>query len=751
MMTSRTIKHSMLFFIAFVPSLFLFQSCSQYSPADTNEAKIEHRIDSLLTLMTLDEKVGQLTLYTSDMDQTGAFLRDEYQEDIKTGRVGAIFNAYGAEYTRSLQEKAVEETRLGIPLIFGYDVVHGHRTIFPVPLAEASSWNLEMMKKTAEVAAREAASEGLHWTFAPMIDISRDPRWGRIIEGSGEDAYLGSRIAEAKVKGFQGEDLKDLNTLAATAKHFVGYGAAKAGRDYHSVDMSDRELREVYLPPFKAAVDAGVATIMTAFNDLNGIPATANKYLFKDILRDEWGFNGFVVTDYTAIMELIYHGVAKDEYQASELAFNAGVDMSMQDGFYQQTLADLVNEGRISMNQINEAVANVLRVKFQLGLFDDPYRYSDTEREKAEIMKPENIETAREMARQSMVLLKNENQLLPINESVKTVAVIGPMADNRRDLIGSWSAAGDWAKSVTLLEGLKEKMPNVNFIHVKGAEIEGEDTSGFREAVQAARRADMVILALGEAYWMSGEAASRSVIDLPGVQEELAKEIYKTGKPIAVVLMNGRPLTINWLDKNVSAILETWYLGTTAGDAIADVLSGDYNPSGKLTITFPRNVGQIPIHYDMRNTGRPFDADNKYTSKYLDVPNEPLYPFGYGLSYTNFDYGPISLSSKTMSLSDTLKVSITVTNTGNFDGEEVIQLYIHDKVASVARPVKELRNFRKINFQKGEKKTIEFFITKEDLSLYRADMSFGTEPGEFTVFVGGSSVDTQTSEFELID
>lgn len=751
MMTSRTTKHLMLLYIALIPLLVLFQSCSQYSPADTNEAKIEHRIDSLLTLMTLEEKVGQLTLYTSDMDQTGAFLRDEYQDDIKTGEVGAIFNAYGAEYTRSLQEMAVEETRLGIPLIFGYDVVHGHRTIFPVPLAEASSWNIELMKKTAEVAAREAASEGLHWTFAPMIDISRDPRWGRIIEGSGEDTYLGSRIAEAKVRGFQGENLKDLNTLAATAKHFVGYGAPKAGRDYHSVDMSDRELREVYLPPFKAAVDAGVATIMTAFNDLNGIPATANKYLFKDILRDEWGFNGFVVTDYTAIMELLYHGVAKDEHQASELAFDAGVDMSMQDGFYQQTLADLVNEGRISMSQVDEAVANVLRVKFQLGLFEDPYRYSDTAREKAEIMKPENIETAREMARESMILLKNENQLLPINESVKTVAVIGPMANNRRDLIGSWSAAGDWAKSVTLLEGLKAKMPDVNFIHAKGTEIEGEDTSGFREAVQAAGRADMVILALGEAYWMSGEAASRSVIDLPGVQEELAKEIHKTGTPIAAVLMNGRPLTINWLDENVSAILETWYLGTTAGDAIADVLSGDYNPSGKLTITFPRNVGQIPIHYDMRNTGRPFDADNKYTSKYLDVPNEPLYPFGYGLSYTSFDYGPISLSSKTMSQSDSLKVSVAVTNTGDFDGEEVVQLYIQDKVASVARPVKELRDFKKISFQKGERKNIEFFITKEDLSFYRTDMSFGSEPGMFTVFVGGSSVDTQTAEFELID
>lgn len=744
-------EHRLLrLFIPLIPLLILFQACNQNTQVN-KDAEIEHKIDSLLSIMTLEEKIGQLTLYTSDMDQTGAFLRDEYQEDIKAGDVGAIFNAYGAEYTRNLQEMAVNETRLGIPLIFGYDVVHGHRTIFPVPLAEASSWDLDMMRKTAEVAALEAASEGLHWTFAPMIDISRDPRWGRIVEGSGEDTYLGSRIAEEKVKGFQGNDLKDLHTLAATAKHFVGYGAPKAGRDYHSVDMSDRELREVYLPPFKAAVDAGVATIMTAFNDLNGIPATANKYLFKDILREEWGFNGFVVTDYTAIMELLYHGVAEDEHHASELAMNAGVDMSMQDGFYQQTLADLVEEGRISMQQIDEAASNVLRIKFKLGLFEDPYRYSDTEREKAEVMKPENIETAREMARRSMVLLKNEDEVLPVSESVNTIAVIGPMADNQRDLIGSWSAAGDWAKSVTLLEGLKAQLPEVNFIYAKGAEIEGNDKSGFREAVNAARRADLVILALGEAYWMSGEAASRSRIDLPGVQEELAKEIHITGKPIASVLMNGRPLKLNWLNENVPAILETWYLGTTAGDAIADVLTGKYNPSGKLPVTFPRNEGQIPIHYDMRNTGRPFNANDKFTTKYLDVPNEPLYPFGHGLSYTTFDYGPVSLSSKTMKQTDTLKISVTVTNTGDYDGAEVVQLYIQDKVASVARPVKELRGFQKIEFAQGEQKKVEFSITNEDLSFYRKNMTFGSEPGMFAVFVGGSSVDTQSAEFELIN
>ncbi|SMO51247.1 beta-glucosidase BglX [Gracilimonas mengyeensis] len=724
-------------------------ACTSPSPGDSEEERIAQKADSVLAMMTLEEKIGQMTLFTSDMDQTGAFLRSEYKSDIKKGRVGAIFNAYGAEYTRELQRMAVEESRLGIPLLFGYDVVHGHRTIFPVPLAEASSWDIDMMQKTAEVAAREAAAEGLHWTFAPMVDISRDPRWGRIVEGAGEDTYLGSKIAAAKVRGFQGDDLSELETVAATVKHFVGYGAAKAGRDYHSVDMSDRELREVYLPPFKAAIDAGAVSVMTAFNDLNGIPATANEYLFKDILRDEWGFDGFVVTDYTAIMELLHHRVAKDAAHASELALDAGVDMSMQDGFYQETLADLVEQDRISEAQIDEAVANILRVKFQLGLFDDPYRYSSEERQKAEIMKPENIETAREMARSAMVLLKNDNQTLPISKSVETVAVIGPMGDNQRDMIGSWSAAGDWAKSVSLLEGLKNNMPEVDFIHAKGADIEGDSREGFAEAIAAARQADFVILALGEAYWMSGEAASRTDISLPGVQEELAQEIHKIGKPTAAVLMNGRPLTINWLDENIPAILETWYLGTTAGDAIADVLFGDYNPSGKLPVTFPRSVGQIPIHYDMKSTGRPFDADNKYTSKYLDSPNEPLYVFGHGLSYTTFDYSPVSLSSRNMKTSDSLQVEVTVTNTGEYAGEEVVQLYIQDKVASVARPVQELKGFKKIKLEPGASEKVEFTITNDDLSFYRKGMNYGSEPGEFVVFVGGNSRDTQSAEFVL--
>jgi len=728
--------------------LLTTQFCTKQNGTNI-DAEIDKKVDSLLSKMTLDEKIGQLTLYTSDMDQTGAFLRPEYIDDIKSGTVGSIFNAYGSEYTRKLQEMAVNGTRLGIPLLFGYDVIHGHRTIFPVPLAEAASWDLQAIKKAAEVAAAEAASEGLHWTFAPMADIARDPRWGRMVEGAGEDPYLGSLIAAERVKGFQGNSLYDLNTIAACVKHFAAYGAAQAGRDYHSVDMSERMLREVYLPPYKAAIDAGALTVMTAFNDLNGIPATANKFLFDQILRKEWGFKGFVVTDYTAIMELLYHGVAKDKHEASALAMNAGIDMSMQDGFYDQTLADLVKDKRINEKQIDIAAARILKVKFKLGLFEDPYRYSNAERQKAEIMKPENIDAAFDMAKKSIVLLKNENEVLPISNKVKTIAVIGPLADSKRDLIGSWSAAGDWSKSVSLLEGLKKKFPSANFIYEKGSEIDKDDKSGFNKAVSAAKKADIVILAIGEAFWMSGEAASRTDIGLPGVQEELAKAVHAVGKPVVAVLMNGRPLTINWLEENVQAILETWFLGTTAGDAIAEVISGDYNPSGKLPVTFPKNVGQIPIYYSLKNTGRPFKAEDKYTSKYLDVSNEPLYVFGYGLSYTKFNYSPIQLSSSEMAENGTLTVSVDVTNSGKYDGEEVVQLYIKDKVASVSRAVRELKAFEKIMLKAGETKKVSFQITKEQLSFYRADMSYGTELGEFVVFIGGNSRDTQSATFLL--
>jgi beta-glucosidase len=736
-------------FIPFLMAVMITAACSSKSNQKRLSSSIDAKVDSVLRLMTLDEKIGQLTLYTSDMDQTGAFIRKEYEEDIKKGEVGSIFNAYGAEYTRKLQKMAVENTRLGIPLLFGYDVIHGHRTIFPVPLAEAASWDIPMIERTARIAAEEAAAEGLHWTFAPMADVSRDPRWGRIVEGSGEDPYLGSVIAAARVKGFQGVDLTANNTIAACVKHFAAYGASLAGRDYHSVDMSDRMLREVYLPPYKAAVDAGALTVMTAFNDLNGIPATANSYLFQDILRDEWGFEGFVVTDYTAIMELINHGVAKDKYEASEKAIKVGIDMSMQDGFYQQTLAELVSKNIVSESLVDKAVANVLKVKFQLGLFEDPYLYSNTEREATIVMSDEFLADARKMAQRSMVLLKNEDNTLPLSKSSQKIAVIGPFATNKRDLIGSWSAAGDWAKSVSLVEGIKAKVPSAQVLVAEGTSIDGTDKSGFAQAIETAKKADTIILALGEAYWMSGEAASRSNLDLPGMQQQLADAIIALGKPVTVVLFNGRPLTIEKLDQDATAILEAWFPGTQSGHAVADILFGDYNPSAKLPITFPRNVGQIPIYYSQKHTGRPFDAANKYTTKYLDVPNEPLYPFGYGLSYSNFVYGELALSKTAMSEDDYIDVSVNILNNSTFDGEEIVQLYISDKVASVARSVKDLVGFKKILIKAGEETKVTFKIDKSHLSFYRADMTFGPEKGAYELQIGSSSDNTKNALINL--
>jgi len=563
-------------FLCLISASLLFTACQPNKPQKTNE--LEARVDSVLNLMTLEEKVGQLTLFTSDMDQTGAFIRKEYENDIKQARVGAIFNAYGADYTRYLQEMAIKNTRLRIPLIFGYDVVHGHRTIFPVPLGEAASWDLEAIEKSARIAATEASAEGLHWTFAPMCDVTRDPRWGRIVEGAGEDPFLASKIAAARVHGFQGDDVYQTNTLAACVKHFAAYGASQAGRDYHAVDMSERMLRETYMPPYKAAIDAGALTVMTSFNDLNGIPVTASRYLMTEILREEWGFQGFVVTDYTTIMELMFHGVAGDTLEAAEKSILAGVDMDMQSGFYQTALASLVEQKRVKESVIDDAVRNILKVKFQLGLFDDPYRYSSNEREQQEIMKPEFLNAARDVARKSIVLLKNENQLLPLAKNTKTIAVIGPFADNQSEL-------RDWSKSVSLLDGIREKVPHANLLHAIGSEITGDDASMIKEAVATARKADVVILAVGEAAWMSGEAASRTKLDLPEIQQQLVEAIHKTGKPIVVVLMNGRPLTINWIDENIPSVLETWFLGTTTGHAIADVIFGDYNPSGKLPVT----------------------------------------------------------------------------------------------------------------------------------------------------------------------
>ena len=728
-------------------------------PQQFNEPADMHRhVADLMSRMTLQEKIGQLNLLSSGWDVTGPTLREGYEEDVKAGNVGAIFNAHTAAYTRSLQKLAVEETRLGIPLLFGYDVIHGYKTIFPISLGEAASWDLAAIENAARVAAVEASAAGVHWTFAPMVDIARDPRWGRMSEGAGEDPYFGSEVARARVKGFQGDDLAAVDTVIATAKHYAAYGQAQAGRDYHTTDMSLRELWDTYLPPFRAASGAGVATYMTAFNELSGVPATASRYLLTDILKTRWRFHGFVVSDYTAVNELVPHGFARNEKHAAELAINAGVDMDMQGASFLLNLAALVKEGRVSTDAIDDAVRRILEMKYRLGLFVDPFRYSDEDREAAAIYKTEHLEAARDMARKSIVLLKNERGLLPLGNGASSLAVIGPLADSEADMIGSWSAAGERKdRPVTLLEGIKARVGDTISVHYeKGASYRFGDTdrSGFDAALAAAGRADVIIAAMGESSEMSGEAASRTSLELPGTQQELLEELRKLGKPIVLVLMNGRPLSVGWADENVHAILETWFAGTEGGHAIADVLFGDYNPSGKLPVTFPRNVGQVPIYYNMKNTGRPYhldDAEQKYRSRYLDSPNEPLYPFGYGLSYTEFVYSGMTLDRKEMGAADGITVRVRVTNAGEVDGEEVVQLYIRDLVGSVTRPVRELKGFEKIFLEEGESRQVEFELTPADLAFHRQDMSFGAEAGEFKVFAGGNSVELLEASFRLTD
>lgn len=711
------------------------------APLAAQQEKLDQKTDSVLALMTLDEKIGQLVLYTSNWDVTGPVMPTNTLGEIRSGRCGNIFNAYSAKYTRELQKIAVEETRLGIPLLFGYDVIHGHKTIFPISLGESASWDMAAIEKGARVAAKEAAAMGLHWTYAPMVDIARDPRWGRISEGAGEDTYLGSAIAGARVKGFQGNDLADLETVLACVKHFAAYGAAQAGRDYYTVDMSERMLREVYLPPYKAAIDAGALSVMTSFNELDGVPATASKWLMTDILRDEWGFDGFVVTDYTAINELIPHGVASNLKEAAELALQAGVDMDMQGGAYHDHLKELVEEGQIKTEQIDVAVKRILRLKFMLGLFDDPYRYSNEKREKETIYAKENLDAARDIARKSMVLLKNEKNTLPL-KSGQSFALIGPLADSKQDLLGSWKAAGDWDRVSSVYHALKAANKGGQVSYSKGCDFTGSDTSLFAEALDAVQKADVAVLVLGEPWDWTGEAASRTSISIPGIQKELLRRVSQTGKPVVLVLMNGRPLELLNESEWSHAILEAWYPGTMGGEAVADVLLGKYNPSGKLPVTFPRNLGQVPIFYSVKNTGRPYEPngpEQKYRSRYLDSPNEPLYPFGYGLSYTSFEYKNLSLSTTSLSADQTMEVSVELSNTGKFDGEEVVQLYVRDLVGSVTRPLKELKGFQKVMIPKGSTKKVTFKITAADLSFYRKDMSFGPEAGEFELYVGGDS------------
>ncbi|MEH0158044.1 glycoside hydrolase family 3 N-terminal domain-containing protein [Limibacter armeniacum] len=726
-----------------------------------NKAEMDKFIDDLMGNMTIEEKIGQMTQLTSGWDVTGPTINENFEQLVKSGRVGSFLNAFSAAYTKKLQKMAVEETRLGIPLIFGHDVIHGHQTIFPISLGESASWDLDAIKTSARVAATEASAQGIHWTFAPMVDIARDPRWGRISEGAGEDVYLGSRIAEARVKGFQGDNLKDLNTIVACAKHFAAYGQAQAGRDYHTTNMSDRELRDVYLPPFKAAIDAGVGTFMTAFNELNGVPATGNEYLFDEILRKEWGFEGFVVTDYTAINELVPHGYAKDEKQAGELALNAGVDMDMVGRVYDQNLKTSLEEGKVNEQQIDLAVRRILEMKYRLGLFEDPYRYSDEEREKKTILSKEHRDAARDVARKSMVLLKNESETLPLKKT-GSIALIGPLADSRPDMHGSWaSAGGGWKNRTTVPVSLKEGIENVagnvkiNYAKGCGYGLGETDKSGFAAAIKAAKQSDVIVLAMGEAQEQTGEATSRTEITLPGVQSELLLELKKLNKPMVLVLMNGRPLEMEKENEAVDAVLETWFAGTEGGNAIADVLFGDHNPSGKLPVTFPRKLGQVPIYYNMKNTGRPLglqghnDPANKYRSKYMDAPNTPLYAFGHGLSYTTFEYSDVRLDKTTLGMNDKITVSVEVTNSGKYDGAEVVQLYVRDLVGSVTRPVKELKGFEKIFLKKGETKTVTFEIKTEDLAFHRKDMSYGVEEGDFQVFVGTSSDNVKESSFKL--
>lgn len=711
--------------------------------------KRERFVDSLIQKMTIEEKIGQMTQFTSDWDVTGPTMRQGYKDDIRAGKVGSIFNAFTAKYTRDLQRIAVEETRMHIPLIFGYDVIHGHRTIFPIPLGEAASWDLAGMEQSARIAATEAAAEGIHWTFAPMVDVARDPRWGRVAEGAGEDTYLGTLIAKARVRGFQGAAIGDPASVVACAKHYAAYGAAQAGRDYSTVDMSLITLHETYLPPFKACVDAGVGTFMTSFNEINGVPSTGNPYLLRDILRKQWGFKGFVVTDYTAINEMVNHGNVRDDKHAGETALNAGVDMDMQGAVFNTYLKKSLEEGKVSIKDIDQAVRNILLMKYDLGLFSDPYRYCNEEREKAVVMCQAHLDAARALARKSFVLLKNEQNTLPLKKQA-TIAVLGPLADARREMIGNWSAAGDWQKSVTMLEGIKQVAPGATLLYAKGCNINDDSTQYFQQALDAAKKADVVVLALGESGGMSGEASSRSDIGLPGLQQRLFDEVRKLGKPVVVVLMNGRPLAIPVVAEKADAILETWFSGTMGGLAIADVLFGDYAPSGRLPMTFPRSVGQVPLFYNQKNTGRPFDANNKYSSKYLDIPNTPQYPFGFGLSYTTFAYSDLKLSAKTMRMTDSVTVSVVVKNTGSREGVETVQLYTRDMVGSLTRPLRELKGFRQISLKPGESQTVSFTLKAKDLTFCHPDLSFSAEPGEFRVFIGPDSASGLSDSFELL-
>ena len=710
---------------------------------------IAQKVDSVLRLMTLEEKIGQLNQYSGDWNHTGPITKDgDKQSQIRKGQLGSMLNIVGVDHTSTLQELAMQ-SRLKIPLLFGQDVIHGLKTTFPIPLAEAASWDIPAIERSARIAAKEAAATGIHWTFAPMVDISRDPRWGRVMEGAGEDPFLGSVIAKARVKGFQGNGLGRLDAVMACAKHFAAYGAAIGGRDYNSVDMSERMLHEVYLPPFKAALDAGVATFMNAFNDLNGVPATGNRYLQRTLLKGQWKFNGFVVSDWGSVGEMIAHGFVQDNREAAKVAITAGSDMDMESRSYLHNLADLVKQQQVPIALVDDAVRRILTKKFEMGLFDDPFRFSNPQREQAVWNDPAHKAAALDMAKKSIVLLKNEQQVLPIQASIKKIALIGPFMKAVRDNLGFWSYEwpDDSSAIATQYAGIVNRLPEDAIVHyAKGCNINDTDSSGFAAAIAAAKDADIVVMSMGEARDMSGEAKSRSSIQLPGMQEALIKAIHATGKPVVLLINAGRPLIFNWAADNVPAIVYTWWLGSQAGNAIGNVLFGEYNPSGKLPMTFPRSEGQIPIYYNYYNTGRPAKDEHNlfYVSAYTDLPNTPKYPFGYGLSYSKFQYAPMQLSDTVLKGKQTLTVKVQVSNLGKYDGEEVVQLYLRDLTASVVRPVKELKGFQKILLKAGETKEVIFKVTTDDLRFYNEALQHIWEPGEFHIMVGTSSAQVET-------
>jgi beta-glucosidase len=763
-------KNNLKFMLPIITASLFVVGCGDKimkpSVSYSKDSPLERKVDSVLKLMTLEEKVGQLNQYNGFWEITGPTPKEgqaaKKYDDLKKGLVGSMLNVRGVKDVKALQKIAVEETRLGIPLIFGFDVIHGYKTISPIPLAESASWDMEAIKRSAAMAADEASAVGLNWTFAPMVDVARDARWGRVMEGAGEDTFLGSEIAVARVQGFQGTDLAATNTILACAKHFAGYGFAESGRDYNTVDVSETTLQNTIFPPFKAAVDAGVRTFMNSFNELNGIPATGNRYLQRQILKGDWNFDGFVVSDWGSINEMIAHGYAKDSKQAAEIAIKAGSDMDMESSAYVGHLVELVQEGKVSENLIDDAARRILKVKFELGLFDNPYKYCDETREKETVGSAKFQEEVLDMAKKSIVLLKNENELLPLKKSGLKIALIGALANDKTSPLGSWRIAADDESAVSVLEGL-QKYDGNKLSYVKGADvsigrtqfvwetkINMTDKSGFPEAIVAAKQADVVIMVLGEHGLQSGEGRSRSDLGLPGVQQELLETIFKANPNVVLVLNNGRPLAIPWADENIPAIVEAWHLGTQSGNAIAQVLYGDYNPSGKLPMTFPRNVGQVPIYYNYKNTGRPVmnEPESVFWSHYIDVENTPLYPFGYGLSYSKFEYSDLKLSDASFSKNGKIVVSVKVKNTGKVTGKEVVQLYIRDLIGSVTRPVKELKGFEMIELKANETKEVTFSIDNKTIEFYTANNKWEAEPGDFNVFVGGSSAKTLQMDFQ---